>query len=85
MGGAPGFPTTHLASAIIQSWNKEFLSIRDEAHLAPKNKQSQKLLSLIYSVTKLRIHNTSKTGIFAQRARVDQAVGLYYRKENLTF
>ena len=27
----------------------------------------------------------SKTGIFAQRARVDQAVGLYYRKENLTF
>ena len=26
-----------------------------------------------------------KTGIFAQRARVDQAVGLYYRKENLTF
>ena len=27
----------------------------------------------------------SKAGIFAQRARVDQAVGLYYRKENLTF
>ena len=27
----------------------------------------------------------SKTGIFAQRARVDQAAGLYYRKENLTF
>ena len=30
-------------------------------------------------------HSVSKTGIFAQRARVDQAVGLYYRKENLTF
>ena len=29
--------------------------------------------------------NQGKTGIFAQRARVDQAVGLYYRKENLTF
>ena len=27
----------------------------------------------------------NKTGIFAQRARVDQAVGLFYRKENLTF
>ena len=30
-------------------------------------------------------HNVSKTGIYAQRARVDQAVGLYYQKENLTF
>ena len=27
----------------------------------------------------------TKTGIFAQRARVDQAIGLYYRKENVTF
>ena len=31
------------------------------------------------------LQNASKTGILAQRARVDQAVGLYYRKENLTF
>ena len=29
--------------------------------------------------------SSSRTGIFAQRARVDQAVGLYHRKENLTF
>ena len=27
----------------------------------------------------------AKQEFFAQRARVDQAVGLYYRKENLTF
>ena len=32
------------------------------------------------------VASSSKTGIFARRARVDQAVGLYYRpKRNLTF
>ena len=40
------------------------------------------LIRLVFGTLKLKpYHHPIKTGIFARRARVDQAVGLYYRKE----
>ena len=43
--------------------------------------QAKKLSMIKISTFFVSDHQASKTGIFARRARVDQAVGLYYRKE----
>ena len=61
----------------------EYKNLRQLKRVIVMKKKSHKILNATpYCIED---NAASKTGIFAQRARVDQAIGLYYRKENLTF
>ena len=53
----------------------EWLSLMKEVVMCNKN---------LMLKSPLKVNSfASKTGIFARRARVDQAVGLYYRKQTI--